>query len=535
MSERTFTLFFGGGEVPGWRSLLLEEQVHGISLTYWNLKRRMPKRKPWSLAEHVPEGTQLLLESGAYTANKDPGQMDVDGWKAYDAEYRDFVTANIDRIDLVTEFDGHILGLEYIEQQRYEFWSHIPAEKFMPVWHESYGMDELERLATTYDHVAIPAEALTSSQRIPAKINSLTQRFGTKFHGAAITKTDALTNVRFASAASTSWLSPIQFGDTIVWDGTRLRRYPKKYKEQARHRHRTLFTRAGYDAEKIADGDPNEVARFTVWSWLQLEEHVGKRRHTRPFDVIEGDGDDSSRATDDDEPVTGWGDDDDPDSAQHLAGSVARHPSQTRKPLVPRQERRLLPVFGLEEVEVDTGEVDEDETPVTRTEVVMRAQRKSLRRCDTCFVSGTCPAYEPENECAFDLPLELRDRSQLLTLLKGVIEMQAQRVAFARFAEELEGGYPDPNLSTEIERLFKITGLLKEIEDTRDTFDLTVRAKAGAGVLSRIFGGGQEQSPGPPALEQGGLDRMETDRLIVGIVDAEVVEESSYRTDGPQR
>jgi hypothetical protein len=37
----------------------------------------------------------------------------------------------------------------------------------------------------------------------------------------ALTKPDVLRVLPFNSAASTSWLSPAQFGDTIVWDGQR--------------------------------------------------------------------------------------------------------------------------------------------------------------------------------------------------------------------------------------------------------------------------------------------------------------------------
>lgn len=514
MADRPFTLFFGGGEVPGWRELLLEGGVNGMALTYYNLRRRMPKKKPWAIEDHVPEGPLVLLESGAYTANKDPGQFDREGWIAYDEEYRSFVDKNLDRIDLVTEFDSLILGPDYIHQMRQDFWSQIPDEKFMPVWHAQFGLEELERLAGEYDHVAVPHEALKSSLRISAKINNLTQRFGTRFHGSAITSSDALMNTRFASAGSTSWLSPVQYGDTIVWDGVRLRRYPKKYKEQARKRHRTLFTRAGYDAEKIADGDPTEVAKFSIWSWLKLEEAVGKRRRDRPFDVIEGDAEDGSSYQTDDEQ--------DPDIAHDEVKAVARPQVVRQRIPVARTERRMLPVFGFEDVEVATGEVDDDGNAVMAQMPLAQPQRKSQRRCDSCFVSGTCPAFEPGNECAYDLPLEIRNRQQLHALLQGVIEMQAQRVAFARFAEELEGGYPDPNLSNEMDRLFKLTESMKEIEDNRDVFEMSVKAKAGAGVLSRIFGSNGQQQPA--ALPEGGYDRAETERILGQIVDAEVVD-----------
>lgn len=515
--ERPFTLFFGGAEVPGWRELLGEAGVHGICMTYMNLRQRIPKKKPWLIADHVPEGTLVLLESGAYTANKDPGRLDRAGWLEYDESYRAFVEANADRIDLVTEFDSLILGPDYINEMRESFWNNVKG--FMPVWHDQYGLDELQRLAEVYDQISLPDSSVRSSNRIAAKVNSLTQRYGTKFHGAAVTKPDLLKEVRFTSAHSTSWLSPIQFGDTIVWDGTRLRRYPKKYKDQARKRHRMAFTRAGFDAEKIAAGDPTEVAKFTVWSWLQLEEQVNNRRGNRPFDVIDGEG------IEDEEPSSGnWEDELASDDSEEIdEAPVAVRDRKTRREPVTRkpEDRKLLPVFGMEKI----SNTSTDATGVTSTETTeeLRLSRNSLRRCDSCFVSGSCPAFEPGNECAFDLPLEVRTRDQLMALLSGVIEMQAQRVAFSRFAEELEGGYPDPNLSNEMDRLFRLVESMKEITDSRDTLEFSVKAKAGAGVLSRIFGTDNDKAQKAlPALPQA-MDRSDTDELLSRIVDADSV------------
>ena len=75
-----------------------------------------------------------------------------------------------------------------------------------------------------------------------------------------------------------------------------------------------------------------------------------------------------------------------------------------------------------------------------------------------------------------------------MAVLNAVIEMQTQRVMFGRFAEELAGGYPDANLSDEIERLFKLVTAVKKLEDNHSFVRMTVEANAGAGVLSRIFG-----------------------------------------------
>ena len=61
-------------------------------------------------------------------------------------------------------------------------------------------------------------------------------------------------------------------------------------------------------------------------------------------------------------------------------------------------------------------------------------------------------------------------------------------MAFARFAEELNGGYPDPNTSQEIDRLFKIVKQLKELEENKEFVRMTVERQTSGGVMSALFG-----------------------------------------------
>jgi hypothetical protein len=87
---------------------------------------------------------------------------------------------------------------------------------------------------------------------------------------------------------------------------------------------------------------------------------------------------------------------------------------------------------------VDT---DENGKEVLKDVPVLNNQYSSLRQCNTCFVASNCPAFKPDNSCAFNLPVEVKTKDQLKALLTAIIEMQGQRVAFMRFAEEMNGGY----------------------------------------------------------------------------------------------
>jgi hypothetical protein len=119
---------------------------------------------------------------------------------------------------------------------------------------------------------------------------------------------------------------------------------------------------------------------------------------------------------------------------------------------------------------------------------VVKSQTNSLRQCDTCFVAANCPAFKPQNTCAFNLPVEVKTKEQLKGLLTAVVEMQGQRVAFMRFAEEMNGGYADPNVSQEIDRLFKLVKSVKELEESKEFIQITASRQSSGGVLSAIFG-----------------------------------------------
>lgn len=444
-----FALYFQGAEQRGWQRLLLAEGVRnlGISFTYFY---RKVKRSNWELPS-FPEGTSVLLDSGAFGANKNPGQMDDNGWREYETAYCEFVEDNLDDIEIVTEFDLQALGYDHIKGMRETFWDGL-GPKFMPIWHPHYGMDELERLARRYDRVGVPGTALSELSYLGGRINTLGRQWDCKFHGIALTQPGVLRNVHFATAASTSWISPSKFGDTQVYDGVQLKRYPRKYKAQSRKRHKMLFEKAGFDAQKILADDPVEVTRFTIWSWRRFEEALSKRRGVTP-------------------------------SVETLPAPTADNglaPVDPSAPVARTEPVQHLPVLDF-----------------NASETLSMAPAGTVRTCDRCYVAANCPGYRPAASCAFNIPVELRTREQLLGALYSVVEMQVQRVAFGRYTEELEGGYADPNLSGEVDRLMRLVKELKEIEDTRDTIRQVTEIKAGVGVLSRIFG--EKPQPELPA------------------------------------
>ena len=285
-----------------------------------------------------------------------------------------------------------------------------------------------------------------------------------------MTKKDEMQAIRWDSVASNSWISPQRYGDTIVWTGKELKRYPMRQKDVARKRHRTLFADEGFDVDKIEADDPTEVLRLSVWSWLKFEEYVN-RMH-KSGNVV--------TTPDDDAGVPNMESDD--EGVDTLPDSGVTKPSTSRAVTRYREPTEMLPGMALMQ-----ADKEDDESPR-----VLTIRSESARVCDTCFLAKKCPMFEPGSNCAYNLPIQNRTREQLRGLHQGMLELQTQRVMFMRFAEETEGGYADPNLTKEINLLNK---MLKEYaEAEREGFSLNVNVRgsgdqaASSGMMSRLFG-----------------------------------------------
>lgn len=162
--------------------------------------------------------------------------------------------------------------------------------------------------------------------------------------------------------------------------------------------------------------------------------------------------------------------------------------------------RKILPGFGMTEVVLkernELGAIVDREVPA------LASTATSMRQCNTCFIKSKCPEFKTNSDCAFLFPIELGTKEQEQAALNTLKEVQFQRVAFAKMVEELNGGYPDPNLSTEIDRYMAISAKAKDIMDDSETLEMSMKVRGGQGVLSRVFGAGPEyrNGVGPQAI-----------------------------------
>ena len=483
-------IVFMGAEVPSHRILLTDMGVKHVSLNYYRLaKRGLPKTKDYLIQGRFPDDVVVYVDGGGHQIND--LNMTERELQEYADAYLDFIANNAERIAGATELDVKSMGNAWNNYHRAQMYE-IIGDKLWVVWHQETGHTALYSLCERFVNVALLGETLEDDTSLAARSRAMLSQFpDLQFHGIACAKPDNLRQVVLSTASSLAWLSPMMRGETIVWDGTRLVRYQKKQKDQARPRYKSIIEKAGLDYDKIINDDSNEVTRLAIWSYLQLEKNLDKRSVKKLSDNSEYK--------------------DDPGLAETGGSDPDNSPVLGRKLLEQRepQDLQTLPVFGVKTKTV--FEKDDDGKDVIKDVSVLSSTSVSLRQCDTCFVAANCPAFKPGNSCAFSLPVEIKTKDQLRGLLNAVVEMQGARVDFARFAEELNGGYPDPNTGQEIDRLFKLVGQMKELEENKEFIRITAERQTSGGVLSALFG---DRANTLQQLPNGGINEATSSRIL---------------------
>lgn len=471
-------VYFGGAEKGTYRNILKDLDVKRFAMNLTHLP--IPKKKELDLPTMFNGGEILVYIS--------EGDEDL-------ARYDSFIRDNADQLDIIIghpTYDGAWLG-----------------EKYVPIWNDENDVERLAWLCQKNGRVAISDKAINNKNQ--SRIRQLSERWGTKLIGIT-SKPDLIEGIPWESVVVVSWTSVLRYGETQVWDGHGLRRYPAQQKDSARRKHRADIMRLGIDYDAVIEDEVAVVGALAVESWKQWE--------TRTFGGYDP-------ATDDDEHEFI-----DPETGVVIAISP---PTPTSPNVAPRgssiainapekrheNERLLLPVMGIENVvsigsqtydnEGESIEIAPESTPV------IKYNANPLRQCDNCYLSSRCPSFKEHSECAFSLPIEIRTKDQLQAAMRAIMEMQVGRVMFARFAEELEGQGLDPALSQEMDRLFNLVDKFKNISDTRDTVRFEVEARGSSGVLSRLFG--NKAGEQARMLPGGGMGPDATNAMYAEIID----------------
>lgn len=471
-------VYFGGAEKGSYRNMLLASNVSrfGVNLTHLPI----PKKKILDLGQMFNSGEVLLYVS--------EGDEDI-------ARYDSFIREHADSLSLVIgqpNYDGAWLG-----------------EKYVPIWNDPEDLERFAWLCQKHQKVAISDKAITN--KTYNRIKQLSTRWGNQLIGLT-SKPNLIESLPWDAVVVGSWTSVIRYGETQVWDGHGLRRYPSQQKESSRKKHRADIIRLGIDFDAVMEDEVAVVGALAIESWKQWE--------TKTFGGYDLMNDDDE--TEFNDPETG-----DIIATPPLSPTSPNVVSRGTSIAIPPPEKRhegerlLLPVMGIENItSVGSQTLDsQGESIDIAPEItpVLKYNADPLRQCNNCYLSSRCPSFKENSECAFSLPIEIRTKDQLNAAMRALIEMQVGRVMFARFAEELEGQGLDPALSSEMDRLFNLVDKFKNISDNREMVRFEVEAKGSSGVLSRLFGAkvGEQtkQLPG------GGMGPEATDAMYAEIID----------------
>ena len=311
------------------------------------------------------------------------------------------------------------------------------AGRFIPEWHGG-DIDELLELAVEHGRIAVSEGVLaTDSLMTPLRLfmtrNPSVQLFTT------CSKTKLIAPMVPTDVLVSGWLSAQKHRELQVWDGVKVARFPRAARLAQAESHRGQIINLGADPQLIEEGDVPESMRLAVTSWLQYEKVVATSRGSEL------------------------------DKARPAGGLDLA--TDTREARV-RETLVMLPVLR------PRSEEHPDTAPVAST----------LRQCNVCTMNNVCPKYEKDSLCGFEIPVTLRTKSDLQSMMSTLLEIQGQRALMAKFEEDLMSQGATPETSSEIERFFRLTEASKRIAEERATVTVTATSNAGPGPLSGLFG-----------------------------------------------
>lgn len=127
--------------------------------------------------------------------------------------------------------------------------------------------------------------------------------------------------------------------------------------------------------------------------------------------------------------------------------------------------------------------------------------------CDTCYAAQKCPEYKSGYACAYNKifdKFDTRDMGDIIQAMQGIVDYSLRRLQRTMMFEMLEGGLPDPNVSSMMEQSMRYLAQLKSMYESGSTEvlrqtkilrsdgtqELTTQVTnpQSGGILEKIFG-----------------------------------------------
>lgn len=384
--------------------------------------------------------------------------LEADEAVKFAEEYYTFLR-DTEEVTTAIEFEHQSLSgeqAEYLSVNRAD-------PRVVPVWSQDDQLNVLQDLLNTYDRVGLSASML-KDRRVPAilrasrSITSNVMVLGTGMF-------DLASRSGATGVSGSAWLSAAKFGEFIYFDGRAMVKATSAEREFLLKKHKDELQALGFNVDLLAREDAREYTRLAGYSYLKWAESLG----STPEHSTEEEGVAPSTEIAPVEHTT--------------AGGI----KVTRVPTT-------LPGFATGGVEAPESVADGSGVEL-RVRTLLTTVDAPLRVCDSCFLKTSCPAFVPASSCAFNLPMEIRTDAQRNAVLDTMFEIQATRVAFARFGEEVTGGELDPKVGAEMDRMFRMAEKMKQVKERRERVSISVEHQesegstgVAGGVMSRIFG-----------------------------------------------
>lgn len=262
-------LFFAGAE--SMTRILRENKAENVLATYYYLRHKGEK-KVEQLLSTFP---RVFLDSGAFSFrehmkanNVRPDEMEHE-LQGYLRQYKEFLREYGHRFFICAELD---VGDMYQKTKNREKLLDLGLTNLLPVIHKRDSRAYIEFLCKTYPYVAIGSVPDVSFNFLCRYIGArmrIGAKYGTKFHGFAITNIEVLKRFPLYSADSTTWLSGAKHGMSFWFDGHKLRSYDK-FGKFHRMRWKNMVIEAGVNWDAFIGDKAEAVNQFSLKQWIKF-------------------------------------------------------------------------------------------------------------------------------------------------------------------------------------------------------------------------------------------------------------------------
>jgi len=456
-------LLFAGAETNEFRSILRMIGIRNVLLSFYYLRKLIRKKSIEQLKEEfLRDFDFVFIDSGGYTLNIDLEKSGGAKGKSLDIEqyyneYLDFAFKMRESVQAFAELDFTSEDFGKAERVKWLNKAKDMGIHLIPVL-QGESNKEIEDLGwfDAYDYIGTGSGWVRSDLTLHRYF-----RFARKkkilLHGFGLSSEKDIVRRPFFTVDSTSWISGGRFGAIFFSSHGRMENFEiiadtrkksdilrkkfkskieKKYKEEIEE---TIGDKFDWEGFKNGLARPCNIINAFMWKkWTDWYKYQCKNAYwLSPEDIKE---------------------------AKKL-GNKGVKASMKR---------------DNEIVEVKSEVIEKKpKVPVLDERIVEKIS------CNTCYLDENCPRYKEGSLCGYDFTFKIEGSSDLLNLVKTVIEIEAQRTFHAVHIEKSDGGVLDPNVTDQLRTLMDMAQTLKNMGDNRD--EVFIRAK-GKGILREIFG-----------------------------------------------